>query len=291
MPEASGSILIKSSDKSLMKQLKASKDNVSGVVIHSLLAEASANSSCFSVEEDYSLEGMHSKKGYVCLDVFGAEWMEILKHLVQYGENLELYGSVSHEWGFDEYYALTTDGKSFFGTIDHESGENVDEEGLVNKWLTNVPANTQKIFPEYFSTEKIDPKLDTPSNYEQLVGVWDAKKIRNNGQKAYIAIRPGNIMVYYFQEAGEDGFQYYESSLQPLGGDRYYSATIGALTRSDEKLYASLESLCLFIDKNKLIYCEMDEDFEDGQYSYTCPPTTVSEDEIIHVSKYKYRRP
>ena len=83
MPEASGSILIKSSDKKLMKLLKASKDNVSGDVIHSLLVEASANSSSFSVEEDYSLEGMHSKKGYVCLDVFGAEWMEIFKHLVQ----------------------------------------------------------------------------------------------------------------------------------------------------------------------------------------------------------------
>ena len=167
----------------------------------------------------------------------------------------------------------------------------MDEDGLINEWLTNVPTNTQNIFPEYFTTEEVEVKLDAPSNYEQLVGVWDAKKLRNNGQKAYIAIRPNNIMVYYFQEAGEDGFQYYESTLQPLGGDRYHSATIGALIKSDENLYTDLESLCLFIDKNKLIYCEMDEEFEDGQYSYTCPPTTISEDEITHVSEYKHRRP
>jgi len=98
-------------------------------------------------------------------------------------------------------------------------------------------------------------------------------------------------MVYYFQEAGEDGFQYYESTLQPLGGDRYHSATTGALIKSDEKLHTDLESLCLFIDKNKLIYCEMDEEFEDGQYSYTCPPATISEEKITHVSEYKHRRP
>ena len=42
------------------------------------------------------------------------------------GKDIELYGTVSHEYGFEEYYALNSAGESFFGTVDYESGQDIN---------------------------------------------------------------------------------------------------------------------------------------------------------------------
>lgn len=291
MSEASGSIIIRVPDNQLMKNLAKSKGIIGGDVVLSLLAQAGVSPIC-SANDDFSHEGVSRQKGYVCIDVFGDEWMPVFRHIVESGSNIELYGSISHEYGFEEYYAISTDGLSFFGTLDYESGEAVNEDDLIQQWLTKVPNPVRQKFPELFSTEDADVKLDVPSNFDEVVGVWNAKKVRPGVDEAYMVIRPDKTEVFYFKEKGKDSFQYYESVLEAQGGDRYMSVSKGAVVESSRDFYAgSEEAICLFRKKDSLVYCEMDEIFEDAQNSAVCPPAAISEEDIQPIAQVEYRQP
>lgn len=78
-------------------------------------------------------EGISKNGDWVTITIFGEEWMGVIKPLVEEGNNIEIYGRISHEYGFTEYYALTADGTRFCEAFDQESSENEGEEEVIRK--------------------------------------------------------------------------------------------------------------------------------------------------------------
>ncbi|BFM13385.1 hypothetical protein R50072_35380 [Simiduia litorea] len=159
MSEAWGSILIKSSDE-VMAALEASDDSVSWDLITRLFKDAGIDSLknlhpllSFSEGNEFPHEGLERNGEFIHITIFGDEWMHAMQPLIKIGKGIELYGSISHEHGATEYYALNKDGKSFFGLIDYESGEEFDEESMIKEWLSFVPNEVQEAFPGVFSDE------------------------------------------------------------------------------------------------------------------------------------------
>lgn len=168
MPEASGNILIKASDK-IMSELLSSDDSVSWETMSNLFKEAGIKSlkdshSMLSYHEgeDFSSEGIEEESEFVRIAIFGDEWMHAMQPLIEKGKNIEVYGSISHEHGCTGYYALNEEGKRFFAEIDPESDEDedADESDVIGDWLACVPAEIRETFPDIFSENAHDSEED-----------------------------------------------------------------------------------------------------------------------------------
>lgn len=160
MSEAWGSILIKSSDRNLMDALESSEDGVSWDLITQIFKNAGIESLdnihpllSFSEGNEFPHEGLERSGEFIDITIFGDEWMHAMQPLIERGSGIEIYGSIFHEHGATEYYALNDKGKRFFGVIDYESGEDYDEEAMIKEWLSFVPAEVQQKFPETFSED------------------------------------------------------------------------------------------------------------------------------------------
>jgi hypothetical protein len=161
MSEAWGSILIKV-PKEILSEVDLESDELSIDTIKNIF-EFSENSSLLESKEflfensGFSHEGIKIKKGFLYITTFGDEWMEMIKDLIENSKNIQVYGSIYHEYGYKEYYALNDQGKTFVGTHDAEGGD--DEEALTeieSKWNIFVPENVRNSFPEVFSNEESD---------------------------------------------------------------------------------------------------------------------------------------
>lgn len=162
MSEAWGSILIKASDE-LVSEMAQSDDGISWDLLVRLAGTAGIDSlvdkhSMLSYSEgnEFPHEGIERADDFVEITIFGDEWMYLIQALVKLGAGIEVYGSIAHEYGYTEYYALNNEGKHFFATADYESGEDIDEEALQKEWLSFVPADVQSRFPSVFSSDEDD---------------------------------------------------------------------------------------------------------------------------------------
>jgi hypothetical protein len=99
-------------------------------------------------DENFGHEGAESRDGYVCIDSFGDPWMKIMAALVTKGRNIEAYGHIQHEHGYDEYYALNPDGDRFFEGIDPNAASEIEQRELRQKWLECVPESVSDLLAE-----------------------------------------------------------------------------------------------------------------------------------------------
>ncbi|WP_223669857.1 ankyrin repeat domain-containing protein [Kangiella shandongensis] len=152
MAEASGYVLIKAPEQ-LMKTLLSDFDEVTYESMTALFKHAgidaskSSDSSSCQLHEwsRFTAEGMELVDGYLRIITFGDEWMPAIKTLIKKGKDLEVYGKISHEYGYDEYYVLNNDGESYFEYVDFEGDHNVEREKEIGEtWLELAPSEIRE---------------------------------------------------------------------------------------------------------------------------------------------------
>ncbi|MGQ9427558.1 hypothetical protein ACXYTJ_16685 [Gilvimarinus sp. F26214L] len=94
-------------------------------------------------------EGFQRQGGAMMIRIFGEEWMYAMEGLVEKGK-VEVYGSISHEYGHDGYYARNPEGETYFQVVDFEGDDDVDEEAVREEWLAAVPDRVKHAFPSVF---------------------------------------------------------------------------------------------------------------------------------------------
>jgi hypothetical protein len=162
MAEAWGNILIKAPSE-ITTELLSSEESTSWETMSNLFRSAGIESLKDSHElltfcegEEFHNEGIEEKSGFLNITIFGDEWMHAMQPLVKKGAGIEVYGSIYHEYGCNEYYALNGEGKSFYGIVDFEGDEDADESTVVSEWLEYVPKEVQEAFPMVFSKKDDD---------------------------------------------------------------------------------------------------------------------------------------
>ncbi|TQV88049.1 hypothetical protein [Aliikangiella coralliicola] len=84
-------------------------------------------------------EGVERKGDFLEITIFGEEWMYFCNSLTKKGKNIELYGSIFHEYGATEFYALNSDGGRYCRIVDYEGYQEVNEDVVINGWKKNIP--------------------------------------------------------------------------------------------------------------------------------------------------------
>ncbi len=181
MPEAWGQIIVRLDD-SFSEQFIDSQDSMSWAAAMELCKMAGTNPSkhknfAMLVDEEsefpFDDSPIELENNYWLFQTFGDEWMYLMQALVQYGKNIELYGSIDHEHGVLEYYALQNNGQRYFGQIAVEENycSEETEEEVVNKWLASVPEEIKKLNPELFDkSESIES--DDEDNESESHDPW-----------------------------------------------------------------------------------------------------------------------
>ena len=158
MSEANGTILLKLPGH-LIDLLCEDDEGVSKEALETLFAEAGIDLSQKSYsqqipETDHDLflhEGVESRNGVLAIIISGEDWMPVMQTLVKYGKEIEAYGSINHEHGITEFYALNAEGESYFELIDFEASFNTErEEEIIADWLGLIPDEIKIIYPEVF---------------------------------------------------------------------------------------------------------------------------------------------
>ncbi|WP_049723851.1 hypothetical protein [Gilvimarinus polysaccharolyticus] len=158
MPEAFGTLVIKAPER-ILQGLSKSDDGVGWDAMTELFKFSGIDSIKNSHDmleyayegEDFSHEGIELRAGLLEVVIFGDEWMYIAQALIKKGKNIDIYGRISHEHGVTEFYAFNDEGVSYLESIDYEGDVNVDrEDEIVAEWLSKVPNNVKKVFPEAF---------------------------------------------------------------------------------------------------------------------------------------------
>lgn len=156
MPEAFGSILIKAPSE-IVSDIKIDSDVVPWNAMSALFSFAGVDLLAgsnpmleYKDREDFYVEGIEQKEGFIRIQIFGDEWMDAIQLLVKNGNNVEVYGSIFHEYGCREYYALNSVSDRFLEAIDYEGGEEFDEEAVIAAWLNVVPESVKLMFPDVF---------------------------------------------------------------------------------------------------------------------------------------------
>ena len=150
MAEAWGTVVI-SGAESILRDMSSDNNGVTWQLMTKLFTFAGFQSlkeanPILGYYENRSFidEGIHFKDNHLIVDVFGDEWMFAIEELVTKGENLEVFGEISHEYGAKAYYALIQDGQRYFETIDYESDVNVErEEEIRQEWLKLIPESVR----------------------------------------------------------------------------------------------------------------------------------------------------
>lgn len=156
MSEAWGSILIEAPEN-ILSEIDLESSDVSLESIESIYRCAGINTSLdtldFTFEQSgFPHEGISLKNGFICIHTFGDEWMEMIKHLIEHGNNVQVYGSIFHEYGFQEYYAFNEQGKRFIGVHDAEGGDDEEQmQEIESEWLSYIPEKVKNAFPDIFS--------------------------------------------------------------------------------------------------------------------------------------------
>ncbi|AOE48783.1 hypothetical protein [Kangiella sediminilitoris] len=162
MAEASGYVVIKAPEQ-LMKTVLNDFDDVSYDSMVALFKHAGidatkgSDSSSWSLNEwdRFTAEDMELVDGYLRIITFGDDWMPAIKTLIKEGKDIEVYGKISHEYGFDEYYILNKDGESYFENVDFEGDHNVEREEEIGEiWLQMAPLEIREDLSESIDIEE-----------------------------------------------------------------------------------------------------------------------------------------
>lgn len=144
MAEAGGAIIIKAPDEILDTLENDDMVPWQGLVRLAEYAEIkSLKDSNYMLDfydgKDFYHEGIKRKGDFLEIIIFGEEWMYVCHSLTKKGKNIELYGSISHEYGATEFYALDPDGGRYCETVDYEGDEEADEDAIIEGWKKAVP--------------------------------------------------------------------------------------------------------------------------------------------------------
>ena len=162
MSEAYGTILLKLPEP-LYEVLCEDDDGVSVDAIRELftvagidLSKPSYSTLIPETEHGYfPHEGVEVRSGVLAIVIFGEEWMPVMQILVKNGKGVEAYGSINHEHGVSEYYALNADGNAFYELIDFEASFNTErEDEIVAEWLALIPDEIKILYPEVFEEDQ-----------------------------------------------------------------------------------------------------------------------------------------
>ena len=169
MPEACGTLLIKA-PADVLAEMQLIEDVVNWAAMAKLFSSAGIESPVksnpmleYQEGEDFPIEAIENRGGFICIEIFGDEWMDAMQPLIRKGDNIEVYGSIFHEHGFKEYYALSDAGERFLETVEYEGDHDVDEDAIIEDWLTVIPPEVKAAFPEIFeqvATEDADEEDD-----------------------------------------------------------------------------------------------------------------------------------
>lgn len=160
MSEAWGNIVIKASDK-ININLSKDKRYVNHEYVKEFLTFAGLSPSMCQ-RMGFSIQGVKQKAGYVILNIFDGDWIEIARHIAMNGKNVELYANVGDEYGTNVYCALNQKGSKFDYWYEEEGDEwhqdDFDEKEFRQKikakrkeWLSLIPAKVKKYCPELTS--------------------------------------------------------------------------------------------------------------------------------------------
>jgi hypothetical protein len=162
MSEAYGTILLKLPGH-LIDLLCEDDEGVSRSALETLFSEAGIvhNLKSYSTlipETEHGIfyhEGVEVRNGVLAIIISGDDWMPVMQILVKNGKEIEAYGSINHEHGITEFYALNADGESYYELIDFEASFNTErEEEIVADWLGLIPDEIKVIYPEVFDEDQ-----------------------------------------------------------------------------------------------------------------------------------------
>ena len=138
--------------QSVAELLTQDSTEVSVTAMNALLKAAGRDADYESGDGDRSLEGVTVDGPYTVLQIFGDDWMDMAKELVEYGNGIELYGSIFDEFFRTEFYALSAAGDRFIGFMEaDETGPEPTPEQLEKRWLSLVPAEVVAMDSYIFS--------------------------------------------------------------------------------------------------------------------------------------------
>jgi hypothetical protein len=122
-------------------------------------------------DEGFHHEGIEINNGFLEITIFGDEWMYVMQALTKSGTNIETYGSIDHEHGCTEYYALNPEGKTYYEIVDFEGEYNDHRQGeIIGEWLSVLPNEVNQAFPDLFD-EELDEDEDEDED-EDLEAYW-----------------------------------------------------------------------------------------------------------------------
>ena len=151
MPEAWGKLVIRA-PQSVAELLTQDSTEVSVAAMNALLKAAGRDEDYESGDGDLSLEGASVDGAYTVLQIFGDNWMDMAKELVEYGNGIELYGSIFDEFFRTEFYALSATGERFVGFMEaDDTGPEPTPEQLEERWLSLVPGEVAAMDSYIFS--------------------------------------------------------------------------------------------------------------------------------------------
>ncbi len=169
MPEANGELLFKI-PHALQQQFDPDEHEIARALIAGIFDAAAIvdpfkHAALQDAPAAFAHEGMEVRDGYLVIAPFGDEWMQPLQTLVEYGSGVELYGSIRHEYGYVEFYALDGVCARYFGTIDYDGGGDEEhEQQVIANWRACVPTAVRERFAELFASEEDD--LDEAGDHE-----------------------------------------------------------------------------------------------------------------------------
>lgn len=183
MPEANGVLLIKA-PAHLLQQFDPDSEKINRKLLLQLFDVASVKDSVKGSVLDgtqrkkrFAHEGIELDGEFVQISPFGDEWLHPLQALVKFGAGIEIYGSIHHEYGYSEYYALNDKGERFFETINYEGGFDKSQvKQTVLNWLACAPTAVQEKFPDVFASEYLLEEGDTVELAAEAEYTWTPVK-------------------------------------------------------------------------------------------------------------------
>lgn len=155
MAELYGTIVFEAANPSLFDCLTQFSEETPAETVLALLEAAGITPS----DDDFSLlfdvdegvlfaENISHREGYVAIEPFGEEWIEVLQVLSR-SSSLSFWGRLQHEYGI-EYYVAIAGGKGMITAVDEEDGELDDDEveKIENKWRAAIPNTVRHYFPD-----------------------------------------------------------------------------------------------------------------------------------------------
>jgi len=168
MSEANGVVLIKAPAQ-LLRQFDPDSEKVQRKLLLQLFDAAAVEDAVQAAV----FEGKHKRRQFfhegierhaegVQIAIFGDEWSHPLQALVRFGVGVEIYGSLHHEDGRSEYFALDPQGRRCFKTLHVEGGWDPDEaRQTVLDWQASVPASVHAQFPAVLAAAALPEESTT----------------------------------------------------------------------------------------------------------------------------------